>query len=217
MTETEHSAEQAFAAALAAFQAECPQPSKDQTADTGKYHYRYADLATVVAAVYPALGRHGLSFTSAPTLDESGNFILRYALRHKGGASVGGDYPLPDPAKVGAQVIGSAITYARRYALCATTGVAPTEDDDDGHVARDATAAVRQPPPRIDADPEEAQKNLIKRRILALGGRLGYDLDTLKADCREKLGIELGEAELDELGTYAALLEAQVAEIGAST
>jgi len=118
-----------LAEALAAFQAELPRVGKSQTANTGTYSFRYADLADVSAIVLPLLGKHGLSFAAAPTLDESGRFVLRYALRHvSGGESVSGDYPLPSSGTP--QAIGSAITYARRYALCAVTGVAADEDDD---------------------------------------------------------------------------------------
>jgi hypothetical protein len=37
------------------------------------------------------------------------------------------------------QAIGSALTYARRYGLCALVGVAPGEPDDDGAAAMPAT------------------------------------------------------------------------------
>ena len=53
------------------------------------------------------------------------------------------------------QTIGGAITYARRYALLAVTGVAPDDDDDDGQAAEDESQEVRalqQLPPETRAD-----------------------------------------------------------------
>lgn len=143
-----------FADALAAFQAEMPLIRKGQTAtvksDKGSYSYDYADLTDITEHVAPVLAKHGLSWTATPTLTDGGAFVLRYALLHRGGHRECGDYPLPDPSRSSAQQIGSALTYARRYALCAVTGVAPGGDDDDGEKAADARArsphAAPEPP-----------------------------------------------------------------------
>ncbi|MGZ0150685.1 ERF family protein [Kribbella sp. WER1] len=114
-------------AALAAVQAELPSVHKAETADTGSYTYSYADLASVSAAVLPLLGAHGLAFTAWPSVNDQGKFVLRYELLHKSGEQKAGEYPIGGG---NAQQIGSSITYARRYALCAVTGVAPDDDDD---------------------------------------------------------------------------------------
>ena len=140
-------------AALAALQATLPRIGKDATGQYGKY----ADLADVSAAVLPLLGRHGLSFACTPTLTEDGAFVLDYALRHVSGETLGGRYPLPD-MKVGPQQLGSAITYARRYCLCAVTGAAPDSDDDDGQAA--STARPSRPRQQRQAPPERAPANL---------------------------------------------------------
>lgn len=128
-----------LAEALVAVQAELPKIAKAETADTGKYTYSYADLPSITDALLPLLTVHGLSWTCAPTLDDQGRFVLEYRLTHTSGEQVGGGYPLPTGGTPQAQ--GSAITYARRYALCAVTGVAP-DDDDDGAAAE---AAARAP------------------------------------------------------------------------
>lgn len=114
-------------AALAAVQAEIPHVAAKEEADAGSYSYKYADLAAVSAAVLPLLGRNGLAFTAWPTMNDQGKFVLRYELLHKSGQSKAGEYPIGGG---NAQAVGSAITYARRYALCAVTGIAPKDDDD---------------------------------------------------------------------------------------
>lgn len=135
-----------LAAALAAVQAELPRVRKDQTATVptkagGQYSYTYADLADVSAAVLPLLGKHGLAFTAWPTLTEDRKgFVLRYELLHESDERITGEYPLS--MGVGAQALGSEITYARRYALCAVTGISP-DDDDDAAGAEAAAAAER--------------------------------------------------------------------------
>jgi ERF superfamily len=125
--------------ALAKLQAALPRVGKDQTAkvksDKANYSYKYADLADVSQAVLPLLGKVGLSFTAKPTMHD-GAFVLHYKLRHTSGEHDEGFYPLPDPQRTGPQQVGSAITYARRYCLCAVTGVHPDGEDDDGAAAQ---------------------------------------------------------------------------------
>jgi hypothetical protein len=134
-----------LAAALAAFQAALPRIGKDETADTGSYTYSYADLASVSRAVLPVLAGHGLSFTAFPTVLD-GKFVLHYRLLHTSGEAMEGVYPL---AGGNAQAVGSAITYARRYALCAVTGVAPDDDDDAAAATQEATTQFPEQPSEL--------------------------------------------------------------------
>lgn len=122
-------------AALAAFQAELPGVEKGATGQVpGGRPHKYADLADLSLAVLPLLGKHGLAWTTMPTV-EDGRFVLRYELMHESGQSRIGCYPLPENAD--AWKIGSALTYGRRYLLSAVTGVAADEDD-DGRAAQGA-------------------------------------------------------------------------------
>ena len=134
-------------AALAAFQSSLPSIAKANEAEVrpkeGRaYSYRYADLTDVSAVILPALAKVGLAFTAAPTIlgEVGGQFVLAYQLRHDSSEEVvSGFYPLPSP-NAPPQALGSAITYARRYALCAVTGVAPGGDDDDAQSAQSGAA-----------------------------------------------------------------------------
>jgi hypothetical protein len=142
MTETMPSA---LTSALTAVQAELPVVGKDQKAtvksDKGTYTYTYANLAGVTAAILPILSKHGLAWTTLPTFDAEGRFVLHYELRHVGGEVLTGSYPLPNSTRP--HEVGSAITYARRYTLCAATGVSPEEDDDNASAA-ERSAALRE-------------------------------------------------------------------------
>lgn len=137
-----------LAEALAVLQTRLPRIGKDKTAKvktrTGAdYSYDYANLATISAKLMPLMGPLGLAFTCQPTMREDGKFGLAYQLLHVSGELIDGLYPLPQSGSP--QDIGSAITYARRYCLCAVTGVSPDEDDDDGQAAERAAQPQRKP------------------------------------------------------------------------
>jgi hypothetical protein len=102
----------------------------------GSYSYTYADLAGISEQLLPLLTNCGLSFICKPTVTERG-FVLAYSLLHVSGEREDGSYPLPTSGTP--QQVGSAITYARRYCLCAVSGVAP--EDDDGRAAEEAARA----------------------------------------------------------------------------
>jgi hypothetical protein len=121
-------------AALAKVQAEMPELAKGNTAEAGTYSYKYADLADCTKAIIKLLGRHGLAFSAKPTVRPDGKFVLAYALKHESGERDEGEYPLSLSGTP--QALGGLITYARRYSLCAITGLAPGGDDDDAAAAQ---------------------------------------------------------------------------------
>lgn len=126
-----------LAAALAKLQGQLPHITKDATGQAGNRPIRYADLADVTTKIMPLLSACGLAFIAKPTVLPEGQFVLSYALMHgPTGEAERGLYPLPTGG--GPQALGSAITYARRYCLCAVTGVAPEDDDDDARAAEDS-------------------------------------------------------------------------------
>jgi len=147
--------------ALAAFKAEMPVIYKGEEGKIegqnkeGRYFsytYGYADLAAITEVADPILGRHGLAFTSRPTLD-GGGFVLAYSLVHESGEQLDGVFPLPSTAKP--QDLGKLLTYYRRYAFCAVLNIAPAKEDDDASAvnkeqrfdARSAGAAFDQATP----------------------------------------------------------------------
>lgn len=89
---------------------------------------KYADLTAVWDAVKDALGKNELAVMQIPTVIGEHQF-LRTRLIHSSGEWIEGVYII-NPVKNDPQGIGSAITYARRYSLCAMLGVIADEDDD---------------------------------------------------------------------------------------
>lgn len=154
----------ALAAALSKAQWEIEGAVKDKT--NPAFRSRYADLGSVWDAIRGPMTKHGLSVIQMPHSDPT-TFWLTTRLMHSSGEWLEGDYPL-NPVKHDPQGYGSAITYARRYALMAVLGVAP--EDDDGNAAsgrkNDAAPAAPAAPakPTISDDLKEAA-NQIKARI----------------------------------------------------
>jgi hypothetical protein len=121
---------------------------------------RYADLAVVVEAVIPALNESGIAVIQSPSFD--GDLVsVTTVLLHESGASVTGTLSMR-PTKMDPQGVGSAITYARRYALLAMAGAAP--EDDDGQAASQP-GNDRAPTPPISQD----QADALRLEIEAVG------------------------------------------------
>lgn len=92
---------------------------------------KYADLSQVVEGVIPALNAAGVGLMQFPAFD--GEMVsVTTTMLHESGSSVSSVLHLR-PSKSDPQGVGSAITYARRYALLAMTGAAP--EDDDGNAS----------------------------------------------------------------------------------
>ena len=119
----------ALATALASFQSTFKNPPKNKT--NPFFNSTYVDLADALDVVRKGLSEQGLSFIQLTSAGED-RVILHTRLLHVTGQWIEGTYPVTKLAK--AQEMGSALTYARRYALFALVGIAG-EDDDDGNVA----------------------------------------------------------------------------------
>ena len=141
--------EASLASAMAAAFGEIEAATK--SANNPHFKSKYADLSSVIEAIKPPLIKHGLFFTQRPQPSEDG-VIVETVLHHASGEqlSLGSLYV---PAnKRDPQGFGSAMTYARRYALQTAFGV-PTEDD-DGNAAAKANAR----PMTGEAPPEKRAK-----------------------------------------------------------
>ncbi|MCP4618995.1 MAG: ERF family protein, partial [Bradyrhizobium sp.] len=128
-----------LAAALAAAQLAIKTPPKDKQVKTPRYTYRYADLPTIIDAIRQPLADAGLAVSQTTVIDGA-DLSLRTTLLHSSGQWIQGSYPLPDLDSP--QAMGSAMTYARRYCLCAILGIAADEDD-DGQAAMDEAPQPR--------------------------------------------------------------------------
>jgi hypothetical protein len=135
---------------------------------------KYADLASVIDAVMPALNKHGIAMMQSPMFDGEVVRVDTFLLHSSGGGtsnSLSMRPSRPDP-----QGVGSAITYARRYALLAMCGVAP--EDDDGQAASGPAQAGQRfqaynEPPKTDTG--------VKRLSSARAKEIGLDVELKNA------------------------------------
>lgn len=155
--------------ALLEVQKAAPTLPKDKTATVqtksgGSYQYSYTDLATVVAKVMPLLSEQGLVWASFPAHHE-GTPVLRYTLTHASTSqSVGGEMPLLLGGQLDSQGFGSALTYARRYSLCAVLNLVADDDDDGG-----AASGRQENTPQMSTTlATQAQKGRVRKDFKAL-------------------------------------------------
>jgi hypothetical protein len=151
MSQSEHIAD--LAKALAKAQAKMAGAKKDSK--NPHLHTRYADLSSVWEACRSALTENGLSVVQ--TLDDSdcaeNQVCVVTTLLHESGQWIQGRLRMVatrasrqgQGEQLDPQVVGSAITYARRYSLAAIVGVAPEDDDAEAAMQRRSGATAAAP------------------------------------------------------------------------
>lgn len=96
---------------------------------------KYADLSSVWDTIRVVMSENGLCLLQYGDVLEGRGLTLVTMLCHSSGQWIKSFLPLK-PSKDDSQGIGAAMTYMRRYALCALLGVVADEDlDDDGETA----------------------------------------------------------------------------------
>lgn len=123
-----------------------------KSSDNPFFKSKYADLTALLATIRPVWKKHGIGFTQFPISDEFGVGVKTIIFHHETGQSLEDVFTLP-LAKRDPQAAGSAITYARRYALQSISGV-PAIDDD-------AEAAMLRVEPTINQDQIAVIKDLL--------------------------------------------------------
>ena len=129
------------AASFVAALGELEDVTKNKKANAGQFEYGYADLATTVAMTRKVLSKHGLAITQTAGADGEDILVWTTVLSQSGQFLTA--QPLRLPAGKTAQQTGSALSYARRYALMAFLGLAT--DDDDGAQASPRTVKGGNP------------------------------------------------------------------------
>jgi hypothetical protein len=129
----------AIAAALAKAQGELTNPEKSLVATIrspfpreADRSFRYASLASGLDIVRKSLGCHEIATIQTTAIDQdSGQIRLTTLLAHASGEWISSDWPVcPISDTVSPQRMGTALSYARRYALFALVGIAGEDDLD---------------------------------------------------------------------------------------
>lgn len=126
--------------------------SKDAT--NPHFKNKYADLPAVIDAIKEPLNKVGVMFMQTGSPSDDGCLHLTTRLLHESGEWIEDTLVMPLP-KQDPQGYGSAMTYARRYALSAMTGL--YQDDDDGNVGSGIGNKAAQAAPKPKATPAADQ------------------------------------------------------------
>ena len=157
-----------LAAALA--KAQLSLQAAHKTSTNPFFNSKYADLATVVDACREPLNREGLAFVQLTRPDHEKAIIVTYLL-HSSGQWLRSELAIK-PVKGDPQSFGSALTYARRYALQSIVGVAPEDDDGNAASSGGNTPSEDSTPtddvPKNQEPPTQSELDLIKLQILEL-------------------------------------------------
>lgn len=112
--------------AIAEFQQEVPVILKD----TDGYGYKYADLPAIFEAINPLMKKNGLGFYQTV----EGTQIKTVVFHVESGEAIESNTDIPQGVSLKGmndfQVLGSAITYIRRYALSSLLGLVTDKDTD---------------------------------------------------------------------------------------
>jgi ERF superfamily len=123
----------AIATALAKAQIELSNPEKTLTGTIpmrgGERSFRYASLASGLDLVRKCLGQHEIALIQTTAVD-GGQITLTTLLVHASGEWVSALWPVCAAAEPSAHIKGTALTYARRYALFTLVGIAGEDDLD---------------------------------------------------------------------------------------
>jgi len=131
-------AKKAFYRDFCALQADMPEihASKAVPGKDGKNRYTFAPYEEIMGAVKPLLRRLGFAITSDTRREENRVTVLM-TLMHRDGHSTTSSFTARigsgPPGSSEAQGDGAAVTYAKRFALCAALNIV-IEKDDDGRV-----------------------------------------------------------------------------------
>ena len=153
---------------------------------------KYADLKEVIECIKEPFSNNGLSFSQMP-MARGNTAGVETIIMHTSGEWIS-QRLLLTCAKNDPQGMGSAITYARRYALQAAAGV-PSEDDDGNVATRGKSDSKKQAPkaPKESAYSGDSVSDLKKALIAEYSERYDQSKDesivAIKACC-DDMGIK---------------------------
>jgi hypothetical protein len=120
------------------------------------YHFRYADLEAILAAVRPALAANGLALVQ-PVDDRDGAKLVT-ALMHASGAALVSATQIPKIGDRDPKQYGALLTYLRRYMVTALLGVAADDDLDENGNHSDFETTTAAAPAAAPAPARVARK-----------------------------------------------------------
>jgi len=146
-----------IAAALAKAQAELVNPEKSlvgtirsDASGAAERSFRYAPLSSGLEIVRKTLSQHEIATVQTTSIDESAGLVrLSTVLAHASGEWIASDWPVCTVSETAVpHRMGSALTYARRYALFTLVGIAGEDDLDAPDLIAQTTPPSKAERPR---------------------------------------------------------------------
>jgi hypothetical protein len=162
-----------LAAALSKAQAELVNPEKSKVGsiysdDPGGAEriFRYAPLSAGLDIVRKALGQHEIAVVQTTAIDQTAGIVnLTTVLAHASGEWIASDWPVCAISETAApRRMGTALTYARRYALFALVGIAGEDDLDAPDLLIPTSRASRSEKPQGPTNRLGNQHRPVRRR-----------------------------------------------------
>jgi hypothetical protein len=146
-------------AAMVAVHAELEAAPKDST--NPHFKSRYSDLATCVAVARPILSKHKLTAIQFNLTDiENGLVGVLTVIGHDSGEFISGEIWCA-PRSMGAQDIGAATTYLRRYGYSTMVGLVSEEDDDGNKASGIGHETALTATPKVDRKQRNTQTTVV--------------------------------------------------------
>ena len=171
-----------LAKAFAKTQQELKQPLKD--AENPFFKSTYVPLENVAESITEAATKNGLSFSQEPSFDDNMVTVTTLVM-HSSGEWI--EYaPLKMKPVKNPPAFGSAITYAKRYALSAIFGITSDKDDDGNEATQpqkpqrqQKTTRTAQTKQYISSEKVKQYENDIQALIKATGKNDGSIMEAL--------------------------------------
>lgn len=214
-----------LAAALSKAQAKIEGAVKDST--NPFFKSKYADLQSVVDAIRTPFAENNLAVTQTTDFDKDAGICIITTLMHSSGQWIRGALPIM-AIKQDPQGTGSAISYARRYALAAIAGVYQCDDDSESAHGRNHQAPKYEKKTVAPVESKPAPSTIssttanvisegqVKRlyTIASEGTRLGvWDKEEVKQFIYDNAGVQSAKDILiKDYDRIVAYLEKRIAE-----
>lgn len=181
-----------LAIALSKFQGEVNNPANSKTVSVktkvGTFSYRYAPLDEILSLVRPILSKYELSIVQIPIMSE-GMVGVTTTLLHNSGEWIETEPILLKLDKQSAQGAGSAITYARRYAISSILGISSEDDNDANSIEPDKNK-------KANNHGNLSEKQI--KRLYAIAYSVEVDANTVKDQVKRKYNKDVSELSKEE-------------------
>lgn len=206
-----------LATAIIKVQAELPVIPKES--ENPITHSKYATLGTINKALLPVTSKNGIAVTQYPVSGPSGQIGCGTLLIHSSGEYINYDPYLINSDRnkrmSAAQEGGSAITYAKRYQLCAIFGIVPDDDTDGAMMQQQVGNSNSYRPSNNQGDPRGQQGQQ------PYGGQPQYSQQYSQSNGQNQLGGGQNQQgfipiNTDQMAQIIGLLKAMAESSGAS-